>query len=256
LNKYILKSYKEDFQVSKKIKVGLVGCGGIAKGIHIPAYQKIENAEVVATCDILKDRAESAAKTLGAADVFTDYRKLIELKEIDMVDVCTPNYLHSDVAVAALNAGKHVFCEKPDAITVEKAIAMKEASEKAGKHLMVMRNWRYNANCNYVKDYIESGKCGELYTGRCGWIRRRGIPGKGGWFTTKAQSGGGALIDLGVHLIDLSIWMMGNPKPVSVSGSTYCKFAATRKKRIPSTRNSETLIKAGRSTSKTSRLVL
>ena len=208
-----------------KIKAGIVGGGGIARGIHIPAFLKFENAEVIATCDIIKERAESAAKILGAKHAFTDFNDLIALKEIDMVDVCTPNYLHSIVAVAALNAGKHVFSEKPDAMTVDEALQMKTASEKSGKHLMVMRNWRYAESSRYIKKYVEDGKCGELYAGRCGWIRRRGIPGKGGWFTTKAMSGGGPLIDLGVHIIDLSMWIMGNPKPVAVTGSIYNKFA-------------------------------
>ena len=209
----------------KKIKVGLVGCGGIAKGAHIPAYLGIDGAEVVATCDIIKERAESAAKTLGAKYAFTDYNDLLNLYGVDMVDICTPNYLHPEIAIAALNSGLHVFSEKPDAMTVEQAMAMKEASEKSGRHLMVMRQWRYTNSCKYIKQYVAEGKCGDLYAGTCGWIRRRGIPGKGGWFTTKAQSGGGPLIDLGVHIIDVTMWIMGNPKPVSVSGSVFTKFA-------------------------------
>ena len=102
---------------------------------------------------------------------------------------------------------------------------MKEAAEKSGKVLMVMRNNRYRSSSAFLKSYIKDGKMGEIYAGRCGWLRRRGIPGRGGWFTTKALSGGGPLIDLGVHMIDLSIWLMGNPKPVAVSGCTYRKFA-------------------------------
>ena len=118
-----------------------------------------------------------------------------------------------------------MFCEKPDAINAEQAMKMKETSEKVGKVLMIMRNNRFTDASKFVKDYIDAGKMGDVYGGRCGWQRRRGIPGKGGWFTTKELSGGGPLIDLGVHIIDLSIWFMGNPKPVAVSGSTYCKFA-------------------------------
>jgi len=209
----------------KKIRVGIVGCGGIANAIHIPALLGIESAEVVAVCDIIKDRAENAAKRLGAKHAFTDYNELIDLKEIDMVDICAPNYLHPVIAVAALNAGRHVFSEKPDAMTVEQAVQMKEASERSGKRLMVMRNWRYSPSAVYIKKYVADGKCGEIYAGRCGWIRRRGIPGRGGWFTTKALSGGGPLIDLGVHIIDLSMWIMGNPKAVSACGSVYNKFA-------------------------------
>ena len=210
----------------KKIKAGVVGCGGISKNQHIPALMKIDEVEIVAVCDILKERAEFAREMSGAKYAFTDYKDLIALSELDMVDICTPNYLHAPVAIEALKSGKHVFCEKPDAMTVEEVENMKKTSEESGKHLMVMRNHRFREHSKYAKKYIEDGKCGEIYAGRCGWIRRRGIPGKGGWFTTKAQSGGGPLIDLGVHMIDLTMWLMGNPAPVAVSGAIYSKFAS------------------------------
>lgn len=209
----------------KKIKVGIVGCGGIAKVCHIPAYLEMENVEVVATCDIIADRASSAAEMTGAKYVFTDWNDLISLSDLDMVDICTPNYLHAPIAIGAMLAGKHAFCEKPDSITIDEVLEMKATSEKTGKHLMVMRNNRFREHSEYAKRFMDEGKCGDVYAGRCGYIRRRGIPGMGGWFTTKAQSGGGPLIDLGVHIIDMAIWLMGNPKPVAVSGSVYTKFA-------------------------------
>ena len=197
-----------------KIRIGLVGCGGVAFWAHIPALKQFGDAiEVVAVCDLIKERAENAAREFGASHIFTDYNDLVTLNEVDVVDICTPNYIHSEIAVKALENGKHVFCEKPDAITVPQVTAMKTAAEQSGKHLMVMRNNRFVAESQYAKKFIESGKCGEIYAGRCGWIRRRGIPGKGGWFTTKELSGGGPLIDLGVHMLDLAIWMMGNPHP-------------------------------------------
>ncbi|MBR2948898.1 MAG: Gfo/Idh/MocA family oxidoreductase [Lachnospiraceae bacterium] len=118
------------------------------------------------------------------------------------------------IAVDALNKGLHVLCEKPDAVSVEEAEKMKAAAEASGKHLMVIRNNRHRVTAKYLKEFINDGRMGEIYCCRCGWQRRRGIPGKGGWFTTKAQSGGGPLIDLGVHMIDLTIWLMGNPVPV------------------------------------------
>ena len=208
----------------KKLKVGLVGCGGIANGKHIPALIEIEGVDVAAVCDIIEERAVTSAAKCGATFITTDYKELIARTDIDAIDICAPNYLHSIVAIEALNAGKHVFCEKPDAMTVQQAIAMKAAAEKAGKRLMVMRNNRFNPGAIYAKKYIAEGNCGALYAGRCGWIRRRGVPGKGGWFTTKALSGGGPLIDLGVHMIDLAVWMMGNPAPVAVSGATYNYF--------------------------------
>ena len=210
----------------KKWRVGIIGIGGIFKGAHIGEYLEDDRLEVVALCDIIEERAtEIRDKYFPNAAVYTDFRELLKDESIDSVDICTPNYLHSIIAVAAFEAGKHVFCEKPDAVNVEEVLKMNRAAEKAGKTLMIMRNNRFSEGSQYAKKFIESGAMGEIYCGRCGWQRRRGIPGKGGWFTTKAQSGGGPLIDLGVHMIDLAIWLMGNPKPVTVTGSTYCKFA-------------------------------
>lgn len=210
----------------KKWRVGIIGIGGIFKGSHIGEYLDDDRLEVVALCDIIEERAtEIRDKHFPNAAVYTDFRELLKDESIDSVDICTPNYLHSIIAVAAFEAGKHVFCEKPDAVNAEEVLKMNRAAEKAGKTLMIMRNNRFSPASQYAKKYIESGAMGDIYCGRCGWQRRRGIPGKGGWFTTKAQSGGGPLIDLGVHMIDLAIWLMGSPKPVTVTGSTYCKFA-------------------------------
>ncbi len=213
--------------MKKKIRVGIIGCGGISKGSHMSAYEMLgKRVEVAALCDIIVERAETARKTrFPSAAVYQDYKELLKDETIDYVDICTPNYLHSIIAVDALNAGKHVLCEKPDAVSVEEALRMKDAAEKNGRKLMVIRNNRYIGTSAEAKKAIENGDFGQIYAGRCGWVRRRGIPGKGGWFTTKAQSGGGPLIDLGVHMIDLAIWLMGNPRPVSVSGNIFCKFA-------------------------------
>ncbi len=212
---------------NKKLKVAIIGCGGIFNACHIHAYKDNEDIEIIALCDILIDRAKSAADKLGLdhSVCYENYEDVLNLEGLDSIDICTPNYLHSIIAVKALDKGINVFCEKPDAISVAEAERMKAAAEASGKVLMVMRNNRYNNYSKYLKKYIEEGNMGEIYTARCGWRRRRGIPGKGGWFTTKAMSGGGPLIDLGVHMIDLCIWLMGNPTPVAVSGATYCKFA-------------------------------
>ena len=211
----------------KTYNVGIVGCGGISRWAHYPFYKNDKRVKVVAVCDIIKERAEGFVRDCyPEAAVYTDYRDLVAREDIDCVDICTPNYLHSEIAVAAFAHGKNVFSEKPDAVSPEKAIAMKEAAEKAGKLLMVMRNNRFADASAYMKKYIEAGRMGEIYAGRCAWQRRRGIPGKVGWFTTKEQSGGGPLIDLGVHMIDLAVWLMGNPRPVAVSGNTFCKFAS------------------------------
>jgi predicted dehydrogenase len=185
----------------------------------------MDNVEVVAICDIVPEKAEALAEKFHIPHIFEDYKEMLKMPELDAVDICTPNVWHSIMAVDALEAGLHVFCEKPDAVSVEEAEKMKAAAEKSGKTLMVMRNNRYLPSSGFMKEYVEAGKMGEIYAARCGWQRRRGIPGKGGWFTTKELSGGGPLIDLGVHMIDLTMWLMGNPKPVAASGCTYCKFA-------------------------------
>lgn len=209
----------------RKLKIAIIGAGGIANYAHAGAYERIDNIEVVAVCDIIAERAQKLAERLGAKVHCTDYKEILKIDGLDAVDICTPNYLHSVIAVDALNHGINVLCEKPDAINVSEAQKMKSAAEKSGKTLMVIRNNRYMDMSAYLKQYIADGKMGEIYAARCGWQRRRGIPGKGGWFTTKEQSGGGPLIDLGVHMIDLSMWLMGNPTPVAVSGCTYEKFA-------------------------------
>lgn len=212
--------------MENKIKIAIIGCGGIATKVHMPQYEQLKNVyEVVAACDIIPEKAENFAKMFGIAAVYTDYNDVLNIEGLDAVDICTPNYLHSVITVAALNNGINVLCEKPDAVSVEEAKKMKAAADKNGKLLMVIRNNRFLSQSQYLKKYIEDGNFGKIYAGRCGWQRRRGIPGKGGWFTTKEQSGGGPLIDLGVHMIDLSIWLMGNPIPVAVTGCTYREFA-------------------------------
>ncbi len=213
--------------MSKKLKIGLIGAGGIATFMHMPAYAKMDSVEVVAICDIKIEKAQVLAEKYGVAQIFEKYSDLLNLPGLDAVDICTPNYLHSIIAVEALNKGLHVFCEKPDAVNTAEAEKMKAAAEANGRVLMVMRNNRYMPVSVYARQFIADGRMGDIYAARCGWQRRRGIPGKGGWFTTKEQSGGGPLIDLGVHMIDLTMWLMGSPKPVAVTGCTYCKFADT-----------------------------
>ena len=209
----------------KKLRLGIVGIGGIFNGVHAAPLLEHPDVEIVAVCDIVKSKAQKFADAHGIKHVYEKFSDLIARKDIDVVDICTSNKFHSIIAVEALNAGKHVFTEKPDAINAAEAQKMADAAAKSGKVLMAMRNNRFRQVSKFAKRFIEDGHMGEIYTGRCGWIRRRGIPGKGGWFTTKELSGGGPLIDLGVHMIDLAIWLMGNPKPVAVSGATYRKFA-------------------------------
>lgn len=208
-------------------RLGIVGAGKICQNAHLSAYDRIDEVEIAAICDIDENKLNSLKAKYPNAKLYTDYKKMIDEVELDAVDICTPNYLHSIVAVYALNKGLNVLCEKPDAISVTEAEKMKAAAEKSGKTLMVIRNNRFRPTAQFLKKYIAEGKMGQVYAGRCGWIRRRGIPGWGGWFTDKSQAGGGPLIDLGVHIIDLSMYLMGNANPVTVSGSTYSKFPHT-----------------------------
>ena len=209
------------------LRVGIVGTGKLGFNVHMPAYDKIDSTEIVAFCDIDENKLKEVQEKYPNAKAYKDYKKMIDAENLDIVSICTPNNLHSKVSVYALNKGVNVMCEKPDAINVKEAEKMKAAAEQSGKTLMVMRNNHYRPSTNFLKEYIAQGKMGEIYAGRCGWIRRRGIPGWGGWFTDKKQAGGGPLIDLGVHIIDLSMYLMGNAKPVTVSGCTQSKFPHT-----------------------------
>ena len=216
----------EDSRLEKTLKIGLIGTGRIANNAHMAGYHNMQNVEIVACCDIDEPKARDFAQRHGIPKVYTDYRDVLALPGLDAVDICTPNYLHAPMAVDALQKGLNVFCEKPDAVSVSEAERMARAARESGKVLMVMRNNRYLPAAQYLKKYIDDGRMGGVYAARCGWQRRRGIPGRGGWFTTKALSGGGPLIDLGVHMIDLTMWLMGSPTPVTVSGCAYDKIAS------------------------------
>ena len=207
---------------SDKVRVGVIGLG--VGQHHIWGYQKCAQAEVVAVCDVDSNRAQQVAKKENISRWFTDYRKLVKLPELDAVSICTPNYLHRPVAEAAFAAGKHVLCEKPLSISAKEGAKIVAAAKKAKKKLMMAYVNRFRGESQVLKRFIDTGELGQIYYGKCGWLRRRGIPGMGGWFTTKSKSGGGPLIDLGVHVLDLTLWLMGFPEVESVTGSVYTHF--------------------------------
>jgi predicted dehydrogenase len=211
----------------KTLKVGVVGTG-IGR-LHIRGYQKVEGVEVVALVDLDRKRGKRVAQEYSIPRALTDYRDLMSMDEIEAVSVCTPNAIHREVAVAALGAGKHVLCEKPLADNAEEGAKIVEAARTSGRKLMMAFNNRFRGDTGVLKRYIEAGELGEIYYAKTGWVRRRGIPGLGTWFTTKALSGGGPLIDLGVHVLDLTLWLMGNPRAQSVVGATYAKFGPRQK---------------------------
>ena len=209
----------------KKVKVGIIGTGGISR-MHIEGYQKCPNAEVVAACDIVPERVEAAGEKFGIPHRFTSVGRLLAMKEIDAVSVCTPNYDHMRSAVKALRAGKHVLCEKPIAMSALQGQRMIDAARKARRKLQIGLDKRFSSQVLYLKKVIDSGRIGKPYYARSRSIRRRGVP-SWGVFGQKKLQGGGPLIDIGVHAIDFTWYLMGCPRPVSVSGKTYETIGAT-----------------------------
>jgi len=207
--------------MSKNLKVAVIGCGGISK-YHLDGYKNIDGVEIYALCDINEENFKSKGEEYGVERLYTDYNEMLKLEEIDAVSVCTWNAAHKECTVAALKAGKHVLCEKPTAMTKAEALEMKKAAEESGKILMIGFVRRHGNDCAVLKDFIDAGALGEIYYAKATYLRRNGNP--GGWFGNKELSGGGPLIDLGVHVIDLVKYLMGNPKPVSVYGVTYQKL--------------------------------
>ena len=207
-----------------KLKVGVVGCGGIANQKHMPSIAETQLADIVAFCDIKPERAEESSKKFGAqgAKVYADYRELIQEK-LDAVYVCTPNRSHSEITVAALEAGKNVLCEKPMAINTAEAQKMCDAAKKSGKLLTIGYQSRYRADSQYLKKECEAGVLGEIYYARAKAIRRRAVP-TWGVFLNEYEQGGGPLIDIGTHALDLTLWMMDNYAPKTVTGTVYHKL--------------------------------
>lgn len=207
----------------KKLRVGIIGTGSIAQYAHIPNYQKIEGVELAAFCDIKPDTLKAAAEKFGVKKTYRDYRKMLAAESLDAVSVCTPNVVHAAPTIAALQAGAHVLCEKPIAMNPTEGRQMVAAARKAKRILMIGFSSRWGAEAQWLKRVVQSGALGEIYYGEASYMRRRGIPGWG-QFVEKKQSGGGPLIDIGVHVLDLALWLMGHPKPTSAFGSAYCKF--------------------------------
>lgn len=203
------------------IKVALIGNGSIFEE-HIAAYKKCEDVEVVALCDIVEERVKEKGAKHGVKNLYTDMNKMFAENEIDAVSVCVPNCSHCECTVAALRAGCHVLCEKPMALNEEQAKLMEEEAKKAGKVLQIGFVRRYGNDCKILQDFLKAGYFGDLYYAKATYLRRHGNP--GGWFGEKAKSGGGPLIDLGVHVLDLVRYLCGNPKPVSVYGATFRKL--------------------------------
>ncbi len=212
--------------MERTVRIGIIGCGGIANGKHMPALKKVEGVQMVAFCDIIKERAEKAAKEYGTPDakVYEDYKELLKDETIEVIHVCTPNRSHSFITIDSLEAGKHVMCEKPMAKTYEEAKAMCEAAKRTGKKLSIGYQNRQTPENLYVKACADKGEFGEIYYGKALAIRRRAVP-TWGVFLNEYEQGGGPLIDIGTHALDMTLWVMNNYEPEMVVGQTFRKLA-------------------------------
>jgi len=201
----------------------------------IQGYQTSPQADLVAICDlnpaVLKLRGDEFKIAESAR--FTDYHEVLQRDDVDAVSIALPNFLHEPVALEAFAHGKHVLCEKPLATDPASAQRILDAADAAGRTLMVCYNHRYRPEIVWLKEQIMHGDFGEIYAAKAGWMREGWIPTHGAWFTQKERSGGGVLIDLGVHVLDLALWLLGYPKPVSVSGAAFAKFGPRQQKTKP-----------------------
>ncbi|MFA6110249.1 MAG: Gfo/Idh/MocA family oxidoreductase [Candidatus Latescibacterota bacterium] len=213
--------------MAAKVRAAVIGLGWPGKE-HLKGYQACSGAEVVAVCDWDEPLLAQVADEFGVKQRFTDYKEMIASPEIDVVSVAVPNYEHAPLTIDCLKAGKHVLCEKPPAMNAPEAQAMADAAKAGRKTLMYAFVMRWYPQVRYLKSLIEAGELGDVYLGKAGYTRRRGIPrGKDNWFIDKKRAGGGALIDIGVHALDCVWYLMGTPKPVYVMGSAYHQFGYT-----------------------------
>jgi predicted dehydrogenase len=209
---------------SKKLKVGVIGLG-IGRH-HVSGFNENSNSTVVAIADLNKDILKEIGDQNGVEHRYTDPQELLEKEDLDIVSIATPNKFHKPLALAALKKGAHVFCEKPMAMNAEEAREMLAAAKIADRRIMIDFSFRFTPQSWQLKKEVDAGTLGDIYYADTRWLRRRGLPGFGGWFGKKSMSGGGPLIDLGVHRLDLALWLMGYPKPTWVMGSTYNPIAS------------------------------
>ena len=207
-----------------KYRVGVIGAGMIANAGHIPGWKSVgDDVEVVAVANPTLEKAQLTAANEGIAHVYDDWRQMLDEMDLDIVSVCTPNAYHKEQTIAAVEAGAHVFCEKPIATCCDDAAAMYAAAEAAGRRLFVTQTARFSSGSMAAKEIAASGQLGEIYYAECFFMRRRGIP-TWGRFHMKGDSTAGPLYDLGVHMVDKILWLMDSPKVVAASGATYTKF--------------------------------
>lgn len=207
---------------AQRLRVGVIGAG--IGAIHMAAYAQLPRVEIAALAGLDDDRVRRVAAEYNVPQTFREFGDLLAAPHIDAVSICVPNALHAPVTIAALEAGKHVLVEKPLARTSDEGRAMIDAARAADRVLMVSFDKRHRGDAQWLKRYVESGALGRIYYAKASWMRRAGIPRLGSWFVSKEQAGGGPLIDLGVHVLDLAMYLLGEPQPLAVSGATYAEF--------------------------------
>jgi predicted dehydrogenase len=206
------------------VNIGVIGLGWPGQR-HLEGYFKTPFVHVAAICDMSEDLLASTQATFGVTDMYRDYHDLLARPDIDAVSICLPNWLHAPACIDAIQAGKHVLCEKPLANTLAEGERLAAAVHASDRIFMLALNNRFRVEIQALKRIIDAGTLGEIYYAKTGWVRRRWGVTVRGWFMEKQRAGGGPMIDLGVHVLDLTLWLMGSPKATRVSGAVYDKFA-------------------------------
>jgi predicted dehydrogenase len=203
-----------------KTRVAVIGLGSVAQLVHLPNLVKIKNAEITALAEINKSRLNSVADKYKIIKRSTDYTQLLDDENIDAVIITTPTHLHKQVAIDCLTAGKDVLVEKPLARNSSEGIEVIECAQKNNRKLMVGMNLRYRPDSMLIRSLIDAGEIGDPFYIKCGWIRKQSSSER--WFNKREEAGGGVILDLGINLIDLALWLADYPKAISISTKNYC----------------------------------
>ena len=205
----------------QNLRIGLIGVGGTAQVNHIPALMKVEGLELVALVDRDPEKAQRVAQKFGIPRWGGRVEELLDLEDLDAVDICTPNFLHAPMAIAALEAGKHVLCERPLARSADEAAGMLKAAKKADRILMCAVQHRFRPDAQLLRKFVEKGDLGDIFLAKAGWLRQKAEWDSDEWRRMKRESGGGVVLDLGFHMLDLALWVLGQPKVESVTASVH-----------------------------------
>ena len=199
----------------EKTKIAVIGLGGIAQLVHLPILSKLGNVEISAVADINKNRLKSVGEKFFITKQFSDYRELLATQDVDAVIIATPTNTHSEIAIECLKAKKHILIEKPIARNLAEAKEINSVAKKNKKQVMIGMNLRFRPDAMLMKSLVSSGELGEIFYIRCGWLRKQSSEQK--WFLNKNQSGGGVMIDLGILILDLAMWIMNDHQMKSVT---------------------------------------